>query len=169
MPDTQNNDDITKVDKIEDTIEKNIDEIQNVDVPVIKEYVSLSEKIFNSVKNLGKTIWGMRITSEAMKYITWYAAILIFACTLYLIAWCWNWHTTGKADLSLLLQFIHEIVSSPYIAVIGFIAKWFSDKNNDGIPDGEEDLDKSNNTTPVATMANAIQNKESQNSMPQKK
>lgn len=155
MPNTQDN--------ARDTITKDINEIQNVGVPIIKENVSIISKIFSATKNAGLFIWNMRITSEAMKYITWYAGILVLACTIYLIAWCYNWYQTKVADLNILLQFIHELVSSPYVAVIGFIAKMFVDKNHNGKSDILEDDDSNTQDIDVSTLNISENNMTQQN------
>lgn len=95
----------------------------------------------------------MRITSEAMKYITWYAGVLVAACSLYLVGWCIDWYVTKIPKLDQLLQFIHELVSSPYVAVIGFIAKAFVDKNHNGKSDlFEDDTQDDDSATANPTM-----------------
>lgn len=77
----------------------------------------------------------LNFSAEAMRYIVWYAAMLVICCTVYLIAWFCRWEMDGKPDLSELRAFLHEIASSPWVAAIGFIGKSFVDKDGDGIPD----------------------------------
>ena len=81
------------------------------------------------------------ISGGAMKYIVWYALLLMFCCTLYVWSWLCDWHDTGRPNLIELRNFLHEIASSAWVAVIGFVAKSFVDKDNDGIPDEYESED----------------------------
>lgn len=81
------------------------------------------------------------ITKGAMRYIVWYALLLVFCCTIYLTGWCVDWYVSGVPNLPELRNFLHEIASSSWIAVIGFVAKALVDKDNDGIPDEFEDKD----------------------------
>ena len=74
-----------------------------------------------------------------MKYICWYALLIIFCCTIYLAAWIYKWYITKTPDIVELRNFIHEIASSPWVAVVGFIGKALVDKNKDGVPDEFED------------------------------
>ncbi|MDD4601726.1 MAG: hypothetical protein PHQ46_11850 [Negativicutes bacterium] len=71
----------------------------------------------------------------AMRFIIWYALLLVFCCIVYVVAWLFDWYTTGNPNLVEIRNFLHEIASAPWIAVIGFIAKAFIDSNNNGIPD----------------------------------
>ncbi len=84
--------------------------------------------------------------SKSMKYISLYALLLIVCCLFYLTGWAFIWFFTGEPHLESLLKFIHEIASASWIAVIGFIAQSFVDKNNNGIPDEyEKEKDESEN------------------------
>lgn len=74
-----------------------------------------------------------------MRYVVSYAALVAGCCLLYVVAWCVDWHVTGKPDMQELRQFLHEIASAPWIALIGFVARAFIDKDKDGIPDEFED------------------------------
>ena len=74
----------------------------------------------------------------AMKYIVWYALLLVFCCTLYVWSWLADWRQAGRPDMPQLLNFIHEIASASWVAVIGFVAQAFVDKDNNGIPDEYE-------------------------------
>ena len=46
-----------------------------------------------------------------------------------------EWWVTGKPDLQELRAFLHEIVSSPWIAMVGFIGQLFVDKDHNKVPD----------------------------------
>ena len=83
-------------------------------------------------------IAGMDFSHGAMRYILLYAALLMLCCILYLLAWLWRWCIEGTPDLKELLNFLHEIAGSSWIAVIGFVAKALVDKNHNGIPDDFE-------------------------------
>jgi hypothetical protein len=89
-------------------------------------------KLLDKIPNL-------KPTNASMKYIVWYAVMLVFCCTVWLIGWFIEWFITGKPNLSELLQFLHEVSSAGWIAVIGFCAKSFVDRNKDNIPDSLED------------------------------
>jgi len=87
------------------------------------------------IKLLNKLVEKLTPAHASMKYIVWYALMLVFSSVIYLIAWLFKWYIEGKPDLPSLLAFIHEIASAAWIAVIGFCAKYFIDRNADGIPD----------------------------------
>ena len=74
-----------------------------------------------------------------MKYIYWYALLIIFCCTVYLAGWGYEWYKNGMPNIVELRNFIHEIASAPWVAVVGFIGKALVDKNKDGVPDEFED------------------------------
>lgn len=76
---------------------------------------------------------------SSMRYIIGYAVLVAGCALLYVFAWCFEWWISGKADLPALLQFLHEIASAPWVALIGFLAKAFIDRNNDGVPDEFEE------------------------------
>lgn len=78
----------------------------------------------------------------AMKYIVWYAMLLVFCCTLYVWSWFADWRQVGHPNMPQLLDFIHEIASASWVAVIGFVAQAFVDRDNDGIPDEFEKEEK---------------------------
>lgn len=58
-------------------------------------------------------------------------------------AWSWQWKTTGKADLAIMIQFITAITSVSFVAAVGFFGKAMVDSNHDGIPD---EFEKEGNT-----------------------
>jgi hypothetical protein len=101
----------------------------------------MKEKILAFIKNIKVP----NISQGAMRYIMWYALLLVFCCTIYLIGWTSDWYIYGKPNLAELRSFLHEIASSSWVAVIGFIAKALIDKDDDGIPDEFEDENKDNN------------------------
>lgn len=80
-------------------------------------------------------VQSMNFSNGAMRYILWYAALLVLCCFLYLIAWCAEWISTGQAKLKELLDFLHEVASASWIAVVGFICKGLVDSDNNGVPD----------------------------------
>ena len=67
--------------------------------------------------------------------------LVIICMLLFMAAWSWQWNTTGKADLSIMIQFITAITSVSFIAAVGFFSKAMVDKDNDGIPDEWEGFD----------------------------
>lgn len=74
-------------------------------------------------------------SKRIMRWILWYIMIIIISTLFYLIGWCMEWWLTGKPDLQELRAFLHEIVSSPWIAMLGFVGQMFVDKNKNKIPD----------------------------------
>ena len=96
-------------------------------------------KIMQVMKWVQDKIRSPSVHQGAMHYILWYALLLVFCCTIYLTGWCVDWYVSGKPNLPELRNFLHEIASTPWIAVIGFIGKAFIDKDNDGIPDEFEE------------------------------
>jgi hypothetical protein len=86
-----------------------------------------------------KYLRNMTKSHAAMRYIVWYAAMLVIGCTIYVSAWIYDWYTQPRADLVELRAFLHEIASAAWIAVIGFLAKSFIDRDNNGIPDQYEE------------------------------
>ena len=73
-----------------------------------------------------------------MRYIVWYAALLVVCCMIYVAAWLYDWSAGTKPDLVELRNFLHEISGAAWIAVVGFLAKSFIDRNDNGIPDQYE-------------------------------
>ena len=91
-------------------------------------------KLKTHLKNLPKQFIG-KPSQRIMRWILWYIMIIIISTLLYLIGWCIQWYITGQPDLQELRAFLHEIVSSPWIAMVGFIGQLFIDKNHDKVPD----------------------------------
>jgi hypothetical protein len=108
--------------------------------------------ILSYAVNTAKDLWYGKTTNAALKYIIWYALLLVFSCALYTAGWIFEWYKTGTANLPELRNFLHEIASSPWIAVIGFIAKYFIDKNDNGIPDSLESEEKDTPVQPIQPM-----------------
>lgn len=78
-----------------------------------------------------------------MKWIAWYIGIILLSTFLYMVGWCVLWFIQGKPDIIELRAFLHEIVSAPWIAMVGAVAQYFVDKDNNRIPDV---LEKKTNT-----------------------
>ena len=86
-----------------------------------------------------KYLRNMTKSHAAMRYIVWYAAMLVIGCTIYVSAWLYDWYTALRPDLVEFRNFLHEISGAAWIAAIGFLAKAFIDQNNNGIPDQYEE------------------------------
>ncbi|WP_276673678.1 hypothetical protein [Selenomonas artemidis] len=99
----------------------------------------MGAKIAQWIGKAGAYIKSMPKSHAAMRYITWYAVLIILCCTIYVGAWVYDWYTQPRADLVELRAFLHEIASAAWIAVIGFLAKSFIDRDNNGIPDQYEE------------------------------
>lgn len=82
------------------------------------------------IKSITKTM-----TTPIMKWIAWYVGIILLSTFLYLVGWCVLWFIHGKPDIIELRAFLHEIVSAPWIAMVGAVAQYFVDKDNNHIPD----------------------------------
>jgi len=91
-------------------------------------------KLKTHLVNLPKQFLG-KPSKRIMRWILWYIMIIIVSTFFYLVGWCMEWWLTGKPDLQELRAFLHEIVSSPWIAMLGFIGQMFVDKNKNKIPD----------------------------------
>ena len=84
----------------------------------------------------------------AMRYIVWYAAMIVICVMIYVAAWLYDWNTKMQPDLVELRNFLHEISGAAWIAVIGFLAKSFIDRDENGIPDQyEEEKDNGKSTS----------------------
>lgn len=66
--------------------------------------------------------------------------LLIISCILlFIAAWSWDWYTTGKPNLPVMIQMVVAMTSMSFIAAVGFFGKAMVDKDGDGIPDPFED------------------------------
>jgi hypothetical protein len=73
--------------------------------------------------------------NSSMKYVEWYALLLVFCCFIYIIGWLIKWYISGIPDLVEFRAFIHEIASNNWVVIIGFVCTYLIDKDKDGIPD----------------------------------
>lgn len=100
----------------------------------------MGAKMMQWIGKAGAYLKSLPQSHAAMRYITWYAGILALCTMLYIGAWGYHWRTHAEApDLMELRAFLHEIASAAWIAVIGFLAKSFIDRDNNGIPDQYEE------------------------------
>lgn len=99
----------------------------------------MKDKILQLIKWGQDKIRSPNIPKAAMRYIIWYALLLAFCCTIYLIAWCADWYISRIPNLPELRNFLHEIASAAWVAVVGFICRALIDENSNGIPDEFED------------------------------
>lgn len=103
----------------------------------------MGAKMMRWIGKAGAYIKSMPKSHAAMRYIVWYAVLIILCCTIYVSAWIYFWYThPERPDLVELRAFLHEIASAAWIAVIGFLAKSFIDRDNNGIPDQYEEEKK---------------------------
>jgi hypothetical protein len=79
-----------------------------------------------------------------------FAFIVLFSVILFPTFWIYQYFITKKPDLSLLISFIHEITSVPFIAAVGFFGKAMIDNNDDGIPDEWENIGGNNDTRTIS-------------------
>ena len=86
----------------------------------------------------------MSKSDECMRYIVWYAEMSVICVMIYVAAWIYDWNNTTKPDLVELRNFLHEISGAAWIAVIGFLAKSFIDRDENGIPDQYEEKKEDN-------------------------
>ena len=95
-------------------------------------------KVSQWIKKGKKYLRNLTKSHAAMRYIVWYAALLVVCCMIYVAAWLYDWSAGTKPDLVELRNFLHEVSSAAWIAVVGFLAKSFIDRNDNGIPDQYE-------------------------------
>jgi hypothetical protein len=93
----------------------------------------------------GKYLRDMTKSHAAMRYIVWYAAMIVICVMIYVTAWLYDWNTKMHPDLVEMRNFLHEISGAAWIAVIGFLAKSFIDRDENGIPDQYEEKKEDNN------------------------
>ena len=110
----------------------------------------MTEKILEYLKLAREKLGQLRVSHDALRYVLLYALLIVLGCLLYLTGWCATWYATGKPDVAELRQFLHEIASAPWIAVIGFIARAMVDKDGDGIPDELEKEETTNGRSTVS-------------------
>lgn len=96
-------------------------------------------KLSQWIKKGKKYLRSITKSHAAMRYIVWYAALLVVCCMIYVTAWLCDWSAAAKPDLAELRNFLHEVSSAAWIAVVGFLAKSFIDRDNNGIPDQYEE------------------------------
>lgn len=77
------------------------------------------------------------LKSPVMWVVMLYAIIIAIGIIVYLVAWVYLAYF-GKIDLKSLLDFIHELVSSPFVLCITFIGGCLIDMDGDGVPDSIE-------------------------------
>ena len=102
-------------------------------------------KVSQWIKKGKKYLRNMTKSHAAMRYIVWYAAMIVICVMIYVGAWLYDWNNTMKPDLVELRNFLHEISGAAWIAVIGFLAKSFIDRDENGIPDQYEEKKEDNN------------------------
>ena len=90
--------------------------------------VSYLNLVTNSMSNL---------QSPVMWVVMLYAVIIALGIIVYLVSWIYLAYF-GKIDLKSLLDFIHELVSSPFVLCITFIGGCLIDMNGNGVPDSIE-------------------------------
>ena len=80
-----------------------------------------------------------------MKWLLWYITVIIVAVFLYFMGWMFLWVLNGQPDITELRNFIDDVVSAPWVAMIGVVAQYFVDKNKNNIPDFMEEASKTSN------------------------
>lgn len=91
-------------------------------------------------KELPKLSWHIAKTIAKtalpiMAVVKGYFKLVIVIIMLYLVAWTALWYSTGRPDLSSLLELI-KVVTNPYfVGFITFIVGYLADKNKNGVPD----------------------------------
>ena len=95
-----------------------------------------------------KYLHSLTKSHAAMRYIVWYAGMIVICVMIYVAAWLYDWNIKMQPDLVELRNFLHEISGAAWIAVIGFLAKSFIDRDENGIPDQyEEEKENGKNTS----------------------
>ena len=95
-----------------------------------------------------KYLHSLTKSHAAMRYIVWYAGMIVICVMIYVAAWLYDWNIKMQPDLVELRNFLHEISGAAWIAVIGFLAKSMTDRDENGIPDQyEEEKENGKNTS----------------------
>ena len=71
----------------------------------------------------------------AMWAIYLYAAFLFISVLIYLIMILYQWYATDKPPISDMRDFCETALSSAAVTAVSFCARYFVDKNHDGVPD----------------------------------
>lgn len=69
------------------------------------------------------------------KAIIYYAAILVSELLLFNAGWLFNWYNTGKADVSVMIEFLTVLVGAQFTTAVMLIGKGFVDKDKNGVAD----------------------------------
>lgn len=102
----------------------------------------MTEKIMQALKLAQDKLCQLRISTGPMKYVFWFAVIVVICCGLYIAGWCAEWYLDGRPNLPEMRLFLGVITSSAWVAAMAFIAKMLVDKDKDGIPDELEKEDE---------------------------
>ncbi len=93
------------------------------------------EKLKSYTRKAIESVAALRIKGAPRLMIYAFLA-LVFVCLLaFLIGWIYNWWTSGKAELPIMIQFVGAITSATFIAAIGFFGRALIDEDDNGVPD----------------------------------
>ena len=86
----------------------------------------------------------LQIKGMPMVMVYLFLCLLIVSILLFIGAWVWQWTTTGRPEMSLMIQFISTITSVSSIGALGFFGRALaqSDENHNGINDEFEKHDR---------------------------
>lgn len=95
----------------------------------------MMEKLQNVLLSALSKIDNLQIKGMPRIMVYLFLFIVLLCLTLFIAAWCVDWHDKGTANLSILIQFVNAITSVSFIAAVGFFGRAMIDSNNDGTPD----------------------------------
>lgn len=91
--------------------------------------------MLNKLKDLlAKTVVKVP-TSAPLWVLVVFAVVLVLEILLVNAGWLYNWYDTGKADVTVMIDFLTVLVGAQFIAAVTFVAKAFADSDGDGVPD----------------------------------
>ena len=102
------------------------------------------EKLQNILLTAVNKVDKLEIRGMPRVMVYLFLCIVIFCLLLFLTAWIWQWHDTGRPELSILIQFVNAITSVSFIAAVGFFGRAMLDKDDNGVPD---EFEKQQTTT----------------------
>lgn len=98
----------------------------------------MKEKLLALVEKITAKIPTLSNSTNAMRYIAWYALFLALCACLYLVMLLSDWYATGRPNIAEMRQFISTMLGGSAVAAIGFCARYLIDADNDGVPDALE-------------------------------
>ena len=91
--------------------------------------------MLDKIKNFLSSTLANIPASAGTKAIVYYAVILVLELLLFNFGWLFNWYNTGKADVTVMIEFLTVLVGAQFTTAVMLIGKGFVDKNKNGVAD----------------------------------